>query len=111
MDEPTASLTDREVDALFAVIARLRARGAGMIYISHQIEEVFALADRITVLRDGESVATAPPRRDRSRRLVRLMVGRELAPVFPKRQVAVRRAGTRAARGVERRAPASARSR
>jgi rhamnose transport system ATP-binding protein len=88
MDEPTASLTDREVDALLAVVARLRARGAGVIYISHKIEEVFAVADRITVLRDGESVATR--RRDEIDRtgLVRLMVGREVASMYPKRQVA-----------------------
>src|SRR5215467_10485930 len=58
MDEPTASLTDLEVDRLFEVIATLRAEGAGIIYISHRLNEIFAIADRITVLRDGESVAT-----------------------------------------------------
>src|SRR5690606_36256419 len=56
MDEPTASLTDREVHDLFATIARLRAEGTGILYISHRLDEVFALADRITVLRDGATV-------------------------------------------------------
>jgi rhamnose transport system ATP-binding protein len=85
MDEPTASLTEREIDNLFQVVRRLRARGAGVIYISHKLDEIFAVADRITVLRDGESIAMR--RRDDIDRgeLVRLMVGRELAAVYPKR--------------------------
>src|SRR5215469_9264646 len=58
MDEPTASLTDLEVDRLFELIATLRAQGAGIIYISHRLNEIFAIADRITVLRDGETIAT-----------------------------------------------------
>src|ERR1035437_7406644 len=58
MDEPTASLTQKEVELLFAVIRDLRASGAGVIYISHRLEEIFQLADRVTVLRDGESVGT-----------------------------------------------------
>jgi rhamnose transport system ATP-binding protein len=58
MDEPTASLTEPEVEHLFRVIASFRERGAGVVYISHRLEEVFAIADRITVLRDGETVAT-----------------------------------------------------
>src|SRR5438876_3933928 len=58
MDEPTASLTEREVETLFGVIRVLRSRGVGIIYISHRLEEISALADRITILRDGETVAT-----------------------------------------------------
>jgi len=58
MDEPTASLTQKEVELLFAVVRELRASGVGIIYISHRLEEIFALADRLTVLRDGESVGT-----------------------------------------------------
>ena len=58
MDEPTASLTDREVTRLFAVIAALREHGVGVLYISHRLEEVLTIADRITVLRDGETVAS-----------------------------------------------------
>src|SRR5262249_4843985 len=58
MDEPTASLTDREVENLFAVIGVLRDRGVGIIYISHRLEEISSIADRITVLRDGEAIGT-----------------------------------------------------
>ncbi len=58
MDEPTASLTQKEVELLFGVVRELRASGVGVIYISHRLEEIFALADRVTVLRDGESVGT-----------------------------------------------------
>jgi len=58
MDEPTASLTRQEVELLFAVVRELRASGVGVIYITHRLEEIFALADRVTVLRDGESVGT-----------------------------------------------------
>jgi rhamnose transport system ATP-binding protein len=88
MDEPTASLTDREVERLFRVIARLREEGAGVIYISHRLEEVFAVADRITVLRDGEAIATRRTDAIDRGELIRLMVGRELSAVFPKRTVA-----------------------
>ena len=87
MDEPTASLSEREVERLFGVIARLRDHGVGIIYISHRLEEIAAIADRITVLRDGETVATcAAAEVDRSE-LIRMMVGRELDSVFPKRHV------------------------
>jgi rhamnose transport system ATP-binding protein len=89
MDEPTASLTEREVERLFRVIAALRADGVGIIYISHRLEEVFTVADRITVLRDGSTVATRPVGDIDRGELIRLMVGRELAAVFPKREVAI----------------------
>ena len=97
MDEPTASLTEREVASLFAVIARLRAEGVGVIYISHRLEEIAAVADRVTVLRDGETIATKRAQEvdgevDREE-LIRLMVGRELGSVFPKREIAARRNG------------------
>ena len=65
MDEPTASLTQKEVELLFAVVRDLRASGVGVIYISHRLEEIFQLADRVTVLRDGESVGTRFVRRSR----------------------------------------------
>jgi len=87
MDEPTASLSDREVARLFEVIARLRAADAGVIYISHRLEEIATIADRITVLRDGETVATRDARDLTRTDLIRMMVGRELDAVFPKRQV------------------------
>jgi rhamnose transport system ATP-binding protein len=87
MDEPTASLTEREVDRLFNVIAVLKSSGAGIIYISHRLEEVFAIADRITVLRDGETVETCARASVDRAALIRMMVGRELSAVFPKRPV------------------------
>ncbi len=89
MDEPTASLTERDVARLFTVIGRLRGEGVGIIYISHRLDEIFAIADRITVLRDGETIETR--RRDEVDRagLIRMMVGRELSAVFPKRAVPI----------------------
>jgi rhamnose transport system ATP-binding protein len=87
MDEPSASLAEREVERLFGAIARLRGEGAGIVYISHRLEEVFRVADRVTVLRDGETVATrACDGLDRAE-LIYLMVGRELSAVFPKRAI------------------------
>ena len=109
MDEPTASLTQKEVELLFTVVRELRASGVGVIYISHRLEEIFALADRVTVLRDGESVGTrevrpsAPTRPspspnggDGGRRpgeggslalteteIIKLMIGREVSQVYP----------------------------
>jgi rhamnose transport system ATP-binding protein len=88
MDEPSASLTEREVDSLFAVVRLLRESNAGVIYISHRLEEVFAIADRITVLRDGSTVATRPVLDTSRPDLIRMMVGRELTTVFPTRAVA-----------------------
>src|SRR5262245_41441294 len=89
MDEPTASLSDREVEHLFEIIRRLRVEGAGIVYISHRLEEVFTVADRITVLPDGEVMANAP-RADLIRSsVIHLMVGRELETVFPKREVPI----------------------
>jgi rhamnose transport system ATP-binding protein len=87
MDEPTSALTDREVDRLFEVVRRLRSQNVGVIYISHRLDEVFALADRITVLRDGETVATRATTDVTRSELIALMIGRELATVFPKRTV------------------------
>ena len=85
MDEPTASLTGREVDRLFGIAARLRAEGVGIVYISHRLDEVLALGDRISVLRDGEMVATRSRMAVDRRELVRLMVGRDLTTVYPGR--------------------------
>jgi rhamnose transport system ATP-binding protein len=79
MDEPTASLTHREQHLLFAVVRDLKERGAGVVYVSHRLEEVFALADRVTVLRDGEGIRTCPANDLDEASLIRLMVGRDLA--------------------------------
>jgi rhamnose transport system ATP-binding protein len=87
MDEPTASLSEREVARLFEVVARLKSEKVGIIYISHRLEEILAIADRVTVLRDGSTVATHA--RDGLQRstLINLMIGRELSAIFPKRTV------------------------
>ncbi len=83
MDEPTAALTDREIDALFALIARLKAAGAGIIYISHRMEELPKIADRITVLRDGSVVETREATQFPPSDVIRAMVGRPLDAHFP----------------------------
>ncbi|HEX8310906.1 MAG TPA: sugar ABC transporter ATP-binding protein [Chthoniobacteraceae bacterium] len=83
MDEPTASLTQTEVDLLLGVVRDLRAHGVGVIYISHRLDEIFAVADRVTVLRDGESVATQPVSQLDEATLIQLMVGREVAAIYP----------------------------
>ena len=79
MDEPTSALSDSEVARLFRVIADLRKAGTTVLYISHKMNEVFTLADRVTVLRDGQFVATAPRAETSPDQVVRWMVGREIA--------------------------------
>jgi rhamnose transport system ATP-binding protein len=86
MDEPTASLGESEVASLFSAVRLLRAGGAGVIYISHRLDEIAALADRITVLRDGESVGTFAASALGRDDIVRLMVGRPMTDVYPPRQ-------------------------
>jgi len=85
MDEPTASLNETEVERLFQVVARLRSEKVGIIYISHRLEEILAIADRVTVLRDGQTVATHPREGLQRSTLINLMIGREVAAIFPKR--------------------------
>ena len=85
MDEPTASLSEGDARNLFRVITELRGRGVGIVYISHRLEELSAIADRITVLRDGRTIATRPMSEVSRAQLIRLMVGRELEAVFPKK--------------------------
>jgi ribose transport system ATP-binding protein len=84
MDEPSATLTDHELEALFALIRDLKTHGIGMIYISHRLEEIFGLGDRVTVMRDGEYVGTYPVAEVTRDRLIQMMVGRELTHEFPK---------------------------
>jgi rhamnose transport system ATP-binding protein len=84
MDEPTASLSDQEVDRLFRVIGDLKAQGVGIIYISHRLEELPQIADRVTALRDGHLVGTRRMAETSRGELIRMMVGRELSAVFPK---------------------------
>jgi ABC-type sugar transport system ATPase subunit len=84
LDEPTAALTDAEVETLFLILDKLRARGVGMVYISHKLEEVFRLSDRITVLRDGRTVGTDRTTALDQARVIARMVGREVGDIFPK---------------------------
>lgn len=83
MDEPTASLTQKEQHLLFKVVRNLRESGVGVIYISHRLEEIFALADRVTVLRDGESLGTNPVDDLNEAQMIKLMVGREVDTIYP----------------------------
>jgi rhamnose transport system ATP-binding protein len=85
MDEPTASLTAREVGLLLALVKELRSQGVGIVYITHRLAEVFEIADRVTVLRDGESVGTRVAKGEgwNEAELIRLMVGREVSAIFP----------------------------
>jgi len=78
LDEPTASLTDREIELLFTQIRKLKAEGVGIIYISHRIEEVIRIADRVTVLRDGKVISTNPTSELGVSDIIRMMVGRDL---------------------------------
>ena len=87
MDEPTASLSEQEVDNLFRVIHELRSSGVGIIYISHRLEELPQIADRVTALRDGSLVGTYPMSAVNRADLIRMMVGREISAVFPKKFV------------------------
>ncbi|WP_152044712.1 sugar ABC transporter ATP-binding protein [Aureimonas psammosilenae] len=79
MDEPTAALNDAEIADLFAIIGRLKADGVGIVYISHKMDELKRIADRVTVMRDGEYVATVPMAETPVSRIISMMVGRELA--------------------------------
>ena len=89
MDEPTSSLTETDVASLFRVIEWLKSEGAGIVYISHRLEEIPQIADRITVLRDGETVGTCGILEVDRAGLIAMMVGREVANVYPKREVAI----------------------
>jgi len=86
-DEPTASLSADDTAHLFQVIRELRSQGVGMIYISHRLEELSEIADRVTVLRDGHTIETREMAGTTREQLIRLMVGRDLSAVFPKRKV------------------------
>ena len=87
LDEPTAALTSKEVDTLFETIAKLKAHGVSMLYISHRLDEIFQIADRVTVIRDGEYVQTEEVSRVTRDQLVSWMVGRTLNNLYPKEDV------------------------
>lgn len=84
MDEPTAALTERDAQTLLGLVSDLRARGVSSIYISHRLDEVFHIADRITVLRDGRSISTDPTPSLRREDVISRMVGREVAELYPR---------------------------
>jgi ribose transport system ATP-binding protein len=84
MDEPTATLAEKEIEELFDVIRNLSSRGIAILYISHRLDEIFRIADRVTVMRDGKVVKTEPASELDEERLVRLMVGREVGNLYPK---------------------------
>jgi D-xylose transport system ATP-binding protein len=83
LDEPTAALTESEVETLFAILQKLKSRDVGMIYISHKLDEVFKMSDRITVLRDGKTVATHAASDINKEGVITAMVGREVSEIFP----------------------------
>ncbi|MBY0221555.1 sugar ABC transporter ATP-binding protein [Sporosarcina aquimarina] len=85
MDEPTAALTDREIETLFETVRSLQAQGVSFVYISHRMEEIFAMCDRITILRDGQYVGVRKIKETTFEEIVQMMVGRELGERFPKR--------------------------
>ncbi|UCH34251.1 MAG: sugar ABC transporter ATP-binding protein, partial [Armatimonadota bacterium] len=89
MDEPSATLTEHELVRLFELIRALRADGVSIIYISHRLEEIFEIADRVTVLRDGELVGTHLVSDVTKDDIIRMMVGRQLTAQIPKREVEI----------------------
>jgi ribose transport system ATP-binding protein len=87
MDEPTASLTDREIDTLFGIMRNLRSHGVGIVYVSHRMEEIFKICDKVSVLRDGHFIAERAVAETGFDEIVKMMVGRELKERFPKRDL------------------------
>lgn len=90
LDEPTAMLANEEVDALLGIVRKLREQGIAVLYISHRLEEVETLADRITVLRDGKMIGTWPASELDQRQMAELMVGRELSMLYPPKRGAAK---------------------
>src|SRR5438876_978275 len=89
MDEPTAALSAHEVEKLFVITKQLREQGVAIVLVTHRLEEVFALADRVTIMRDGAHVITAPTSQFTSEDIIRYMVGRELTALFPKSEAEI----------------------
>jgi ABC-type sugar transport system ATPase subunit len=91
MDEPTAALSQREVDRLFAVVDDLRSHGVAMMFVGHRMDEIYRVADRVAVLRDGRLVGTELASELTRERAVRMMVGRSLDGLYPRHQASARR--------------------
>src|SRR2546430_14131866 len=86
LDEPTAALAEHEVLILLDILRDLRSRGIASIYISHKLDEIFAVCDRITLLRDGASIATLDSKQTNKAEIIKHMVGREITDLFPRRR-------------------------
>jgi len=86
MDEPTASLTVSEIEILTKIIAQLKEQGVTVIYISHRLEEIFSISDRVSIFRDGKHIKTMETKETSRKELIRLMVGRELSETYPRRK-------------------------
>jgi ABC-type sugar transport system ATPase subunit len=84
MDEPTSAITEQEIEILFRVIKRLKASGTGIVYITHKLEELFEIADDVTVFRDGQFVGTNPLASLQRSKMIQMMVGRNLSELYPK---------------------------
>jgi len=89
MDEPTAALSQREIHELYRIIGQLKAHGTAVIFISHKFDEIFAVADRYTVLRDGEFVGAGRVAETNEQQLIALMVGRAVTQIYPKQEAAI----------------------
>ena len=89
MDEPTAALSDNEINNLFAIIQRLKEKGTAIVYISHRMEEIFKISDKITVMRDGLSIDTKETKNTNMEEVVKKMVGRALSDYYPKKEAAI----------------------
>lgn len=87
LDEPTAALNEGEIKKLFEIINQIKKKGISVIYISHRLDEVFKISDNITVLRDGKNVGTLITKESNKKELIRMMIGRELSDMYPKRQI------------------------
>jgi ABC-type sugar transport system ATPase subunit len=103
MDEPTSALTDNEVRALFAIIRSLKERGLGIVFVSHRLEEIFEICDRITVLRDGHNAGELETATSTPDQIVRMMVGREITDLYQKEGSTAAEQVVLAVRGLSRR--------
>ena len=84
MDEPTSAISEKEAEKLFTIIRRLRSEGRGIIYITHRMEEIFKIADRLTVMRDGAYIGTVNASETDTDEIIRMMVGRDVSEQYPK---------------------------
>lgn len=104
MDEPTAALTESEIESLFTVTRLLKSRGTGIVYISHRLEELALIADRATVMRDGQFIATVDYENVQISELIAMMVGRDLGNIYPKRPMQAHRQPVLEVKGLGRKA-------